>query len=250
MLSNFDPLYLHREWQFRANFWYEGITPALYKNMTSYPIISKKLFYWRHHSFAKQNYAHNDMRSWNTFNLHYLSKYEINSGSQITPSCKSIISVTGSSSFNSWSIRCHVTIAVIPLIALAYFSLNFPGADTGQRQIRDKESPLGLPLGKKNKSQIEGKSANLLPPPLPSPPLAQGLYPPQQDFREGGSTLHNNDAMVTSRDTGLSFPFLSGFKACKLLLSVTICLTKKDFGTEKIWVMTWGFLLATSQLNV
>ena len=25
MLSNFDPLYLHRELQFRANFWYEGI---------------------------------------------------------------------------------------------------------------------------------------------------------------------------------------------------------------------------------
>ena len=24
-LSNFDPLYLHRELQFRANFWYEGI---------------------------------------------------------------------------------------------------------------------------------------------------------------------------------------------------------------------------------
>ena len=26
MLSNFDPLYLHQELQFRANFWYEGIT--------------------------------------------------------------------------------------------------------------------------------------------------------------------------------------------------------------------------------
>ena len=25
MLSNFDPLYLHRELQFRANFWDEGI---------------------------------------------------------------------------------------------------------------------------------------------------------------------------------------------------------------------------------
>ena len=26
LLSNFDPLYLHWELQFRANFWYEGIT--------------------------------------------------------------------------------------------------------------------------------------------------------------------------------------------------------------------------------
>ena len=42
MLSNFDPSYLHRELQFRANFWDEGIFSfrILYKNMTSYPIIS------------------------------------------------------------------------------------------------------------------------------------------------------------------------------------------------------------------